>query len=83
VDISEPAIVRPVPSHGSGQALSLPKGPSRDHLVGIPHIYSASPDSGRQESTIGERRENAGGLGAGPREPPQATGPFDTEVQLD
>jgi len=49
--IHEQAVVKPVPSHGSGQALSLSKGRSRDSCAGIPHIYSASPGSGRQEST--------------------------------
>jgi hypothetical protein len=47
-DIYEQAIVKPVPSHGSEQALSLSRGRSRDFFAGIPHLYSASPGSGRQ-----------------------------------
>ncbi len=42
-DIYEQAVVKPV--------LSLSKERSRDFFAGIPHLYSASPGSGRQEST--------------------------------
>ena len=62
-DIYEQAVVKPVPSQGSGQALSLSKGRSRDCFAGIPPIDSASPGSGRQESTYG----NLGGYRRGNR----------------
>ncbi len=43
-DVYEQAFVKHVPYRlRSGQALSLPKGRSRDFFTGIPNIYSASP----------------------------------------
>ncbi len=35
-DLYEQGVVKPVPSHGSGQALSLSQGRSRDFLAGGP-----------------------------------------------
>jgi hypothetical protein len=50
-DIYEQTVVKPVPSQGSGRALSLPKGRSRYSFAGIPDGRCVSPsEAGVQEA---------------------------------
>jgi hypothetical protein len=60
-DVYEQAVVKLVPSQGSGQALSQSKGRSRDFFAGIPHIDSASgPESGCRLLSAGCGRMGSG-----------------------
>jgi hypothetical protein len=53
-DIYEQAVVQPVASPGSGQALSLPKGESRDFLAEI-HTTGRTGAQRTQEAAKAER----------------------------